>query len=43
MMATGHHPSKTPTRIKVAFGSESGLFGEIPGEPRKIVELLFRA
>jgi hypothetical protein len=26
MMATGHHSSKTPTRIKVAFGSESGLF-----------------
>jgi hypothetical protein len=28
---------------KGRFGSESGLFWEIPGEPRKIVEMLFRA
>ena len=31
-----------PKRRKASFrfGSESGLFGKIPGEPRKIVELL---
>ena len=31
------------TTAEVVGAIESGLFGEIPGEPRKILELLFRA